>query len=85
MQALDADEVHVVEGQFGEFWDCALHEDVAFVRVESGREVVECDFDDVLPNFFWVVGIVGKCLCVGYHDEDLVKFTRVLKFYSSAE
>lgn len=80
--ALDAghrDEVHVVEGQLGQFRHHGLDEDAGFFRVDADREVVQRDLKDVLPYLLRMLGVVGERLGVRDHDVDLVVLAGILK------
>jgi hypothetical protein len=55
-----------------------LDENRGFARIESGRQIIEGDFDDVVAHLLRHAEIVGQCLSVGDHDVDLIIKTRIL-------
>ena len=85
LEALYADEVKIVEGQFREFGHGTLNEDVRLLGIKTSREVVEGHLDDVLTNLLGIVGVVREGLGIGNHHENLVELARVLQFNTAAE
>ena len=55
-------QVHVVESQLAEFRHLRLDEERRLRGIQSAREIVEGDLEDVLPHFFRVVRIIGQRL-----------------------
>ena len=85
LEALHADEVEIVEGQFRQFGHGTLNEDVRLLGVEARREVVEGHLNDVLTNLLGIIGVVREGLSIGNHHENLVELARVLQFHTAAE
>ena len=85
LYAAHRDEVHQISGQFGQLRYLALHENGAFLRVESGCEIVQRHLYQVLPYLLRVVSVVGQRLHVGHEHEHLLVVTLVLQLHPSAE
>ena len=75
-------EVHVIEGKLTKFRYLRLDEDGRFRRVKTASQVVQCHFNHILSNFFWIIDIVGQSLGIGNEDKRLVVLTRILKLHS---
>ena len=78
-------QVHVVESQLAEFRHLRLDEERRLRGIQSAREIVEGDLEDVLPHFFRVVRIIGQRLGVGDHDEYFLEFARILQLHAAAQ
>ena len=85
MQTRYRNEIHIVEREFAQFGYLRLDEDGRFRRVDAARKVVERDLDYVLTNLFGVVGVVGQCLRVSYHDENLLELARILQLHTASQ
>ena len=85
LHARDADKIHQIGSQLRQFGDAALDIERTLLRIETSREVVQCDLDDVLTNLLWVVGIVCQSLHVGHEDEHTVIIARILKFHATTQ
>ena len=85
LQTRDGDEVHVVECQLAKLGYLRLYEQGAAGGVEPACQVVEGDFDNVLPYFLGGVHVVGQRLGVGNEDEHLLVVSGVLKFDTAAQ
>ena len=73
LQTAHRHEVHEVERKFAKFGNLALDKDGYFIRIESGRQVIECYLNHVLTNLFGVFDVVGECLCIGDEHKHFLK------------
>jgi hypothetical protein len=59
-----------------------LDEDGGFIGIETGGQIIERDFDDVVAYFLGHAEVIGQSLGVGNHDVDLIVIARILQFDS---
>ena len=62
-----------------QFGDLALDEKRDLLRVQAAGQVVQGHFNDILADFFRIVGIIGQRLDVGDEHEHPVIVSLVLK------
>ena len=65
--------------------DTGLNADKGLIRVDTCREIIEGDLDDVITYLLRVIPVIGERLVVGNEDVDLVELAGVLKLHSPLE
>ena len=79
LQTRHRHKIHIVEGKLAQLRNLTLDKYRRLGGIQTAREVIERHLHDVAAYLLRIVGIVGQRLRVGYHDEYLVKFARVLQ------
>ena len=75
-------QVHVVYRQFSQSRNLGLNENGGFGWVNAYCQIVQSYLHNVLAYLFWVVRIVGECLCVGNHEINFIKCAGILQLHT---
>ena len=85
LETLDCNKVHIIEGKLAKFRNLRLDKDSHLFRIETGRKIIKRNLYDILSDLFRIVCIVCQSLCIGDHNEYLLKLAGILKLYPSLE
>ena len=85
LQSAHADQVHEIEGEFGQFGNLALDKERYLLGIKSTGKVVEGHLDDILAHLLRIVDIVRECLGIGDEDIHLVIVALILKFHTTTQ
>ena len=85
LYAAHANNVHEVGCKLAYFGNTALNIKRTLVRVETCRKIIEGNLNNILSDFFRIIGIICQSLYVGHKYKHAVVVAFVLKLHATAQ